>query len=144
MKLTTDFFKSRNACAEWLIYFEATFGFEADYQVVLDRLAKENRVSLAHWLLKTVGPIDETLELSGDTKIEGHLFVAGHLHCSANISVSLSIEAGSGIEAGEDFGIYCGLSVCLSMKANYAVLIAKDRPKNLLLGEYRQLSGCKL
>ena len=186
MKLTVDFLKAKRACSDGLHWFETNFGSEADYQTVLNRLAKEQFVSWADWVLKAVGPIDEVMEISADTKIDGHLFVAGNLRCTASLQVSLTIKAGGGIEAGggikagegieagggieagwgieaggnieagwgikagggikagegieagEDFGIYCGLRLRLSVKVKYAVVTASTRPNNLVLGEYHE------
>lgn len=56
---------------------------------------------------------------------------------ASGIEAGWGIKAGSGIEAGEDFGVYCGLRVRVSLKAEHAVAYAKYHPKHLLLGEYK-------
>ena len=136
MKLTKDFLVAKGACPAGRAWFLTHFGDEADYQTVLNKLAAESRCNWAEWLLSAVGPITDVMELTAETKIEGDLFVAGSLKCTRSLSVTLSIKAGGGIEAGWDFGIYCGLSICTSMKAERGHCVAKTRPNNLLLGEY--------
>jgi len=144
MQLTSDFLKAKRACADGLAWFAENFGAAAEYQTVLNLLAKEGRVSLADWVLAAVGPVDETIDFPANTTIEGYLFAAGSIRCAASLSVTLGIKAGGGIEAGEgikageDFGIYCGMNACLSMQAKYAVVIAQERPINILLGEYKE------
>lgn len=151
MKLTVDFLKAKRACTEGLCWFETNFGSEADYQTVLNLLAKEHLASWASWVLQAVGPIDDVMEISADTTIDGYLFVAGNLSCTASLQVALSIKAGGdikagwgikageGINAGEGYVIYCGLCVRrLSDKTKYAVVTARTRPSNVMLGEYRE------
>ena len=46
------------------------------------------------------------------------------------------IEAGEYIEAGEDFGVYAGLAVRLSDKSQYAKITAKEKPANIICGEW--------
>ena len=48
------------------------------------------------------------------------------------------VRAGGSVEAGEDYGIYAGLNIKISLKAQYAIVIAKTKPKNLLLGTFQK------
>lgn len=50
MKLTLELARSKHACADGLAWFESTFGAEADYQLVLDTLAENNRLEWVSWL----------------------------------------------------------------------------------------------
>ena len=60
------------------------------------------------------------------------------IEAGRGIEAGWGIKAGRGIEAGEDYGIYAGLELSISLKAKYAKVIAKERPKNLLLGEFKE------
>ena len=52
------------------------------------------------------------------------------------ITAGWRIKAGWGIKAGEDFGVYAGLSVRLSNKSQYAKITAKEKPANIICGEW--------
>ena len=52
------------------------------------------------------------------------------------IKAGEGIKAGWGIEAGEDFGVYAGLAVRLSCKSKYAKITAKEKPANIICGEW--------
>ena len=53
------------------------------------------------------------------------------------IKAGEGIKAGCGIEAGEDFGVYAGLAVRLSDKSQYAKITAKEKPANIICGEWQ-------
>jgi len=59
------------------------------------------------------------------------------IEAGSGIKAGWGIEAGSGIEAGDDFGIYAGLRVRISLKKEYAVIHAKEEPRNIVCGEYK-------
>ena len=46
------------------------------------------------------------------------------------------IEAGWGIKAGDDFGIYAGLKIRIRQKKEYATIRAKEKPQNIVCGEF--------
>ena len=53
-----------------------------------------------------------------------------------DIKAGWGIEAGWGIKAGGDFGVYAGLAVRLSDKSQYAKITAKEKPANIICGEW--------
>ena len=53
-----------------------------------------------------------------------------------DIKAGWGIEAGCGIKAGGDFGVYAGLAVRLSDKSQYAKITAKEKPANIICGEW--------
>ena len=155
MFITLDYLKEKSACGAGQRYFADHFPEGAEYQAVLDVLAKDNQGGYADWLMDNVGKTDAVMEIDGDLEVEGNIFFAGLIKVSGFIKASLrikagwgieagsgikagwGIEAGSGIEAGDDYGIYAGLRVRISLKAQYAVVVAKEAPKNLMLGIFK-------
>ena len=173
MFINKDWVKEKGACTEGFRYFIEHFPEGAEYQSILDVLAKDNQGGYADWLMKHAGRTDAVLEVDGDLEIEGNLFFAGMIKVSGFIKASLRIKAGSsieagldikagwgieagwgikagssieagsdikageGIEAGEDYGIYAGLRIRVSLKAKYALVVAKEMPNNLLLGIFK-------
>ena len=73
-----------------------------------------------------------------DTVLQKHLIVSGSIEAGGSIKAGEFIEAGGSIEAGNDYGIYCGLSVVISLKESFAFVTATEKPKNLLLGKFKQ------
>ena len=79
-----------------------------------------------------------------DTVLQKHLIVSGSIEAGGSIKAGWSIvaggsiKAGGSIEAGNDYGIYCGLSVVISLKESFAFVTATEKPKNLLLGKFKQ------
>lgn len=61
------------------------------------------------------------------------------IEAGEGIEAGLGIKAGEGIEAGDDFGIFAGLRVRLSMLSEYGCVIAKKRPSNLCHGEFVEI-----
>ena len=53
------------------------------------------------------------------------------------IDAGRGIKAGCGIEAGDEFGIYAGLS-CRSTNKTQRKIIAKERPENIMCGEFEE------
>ena len=147
MQITLEWLKEKNACADGVEWFQRNFPAGGGYQAVLDALAHENLSSWGSWLLSTAGPAGTVLKINGDYEAHFGLYFAGRVEISESIKVAghflagSGIKAGSGIEAGEDFAIYAGLSVRLSLKAKYALVIAKTKPSNLLLGEFREVGA---
>ncbi|QMV33228.1 hypothetical protein 23F_00068 [Ralstonia phage Gerry] len=110
MKITKDQLRAWSACADGYGWFLRRFPEgEAEYQDVLNALAKDDRPDDAHWLMNLAGA-DKTavleLEFVADCK---YLFVAGSLIVKGAISVSKWLRAGCGIEAGE--GIEAGWGI---------------------------------
>ena len=50
------------------------------------------------------------------------------------IQAGEGIQAGWGIRAGDDFGVFAGLNVEISLWEKYAVVSASEKPKNLMSG----------
>ena len=94
----------------------------------------------------TGGKLDDVwsgdVEIRADRRLarfRGSLAAPGGIRAGEGIEAGEGIKAGSGIEAGSDYGIYAGLSIRISLKAQYALVVAKTKPENILLGEYREL-----
>lgn len=144
MKITLDWLKEKSACEDGIAWFEGNFGNEADCQKVLDELGKLNKADWARWLINKAGPTTSVLEIQGNVEIEHSLFFLGTIRVGGKITCKFlaageGISAGWGISAGEDFGIYAGIIVKLSLKDKYAVVKARTRPKNLILGTFEEL-----
>ena len=56
-----------------------------------------------------------------------------------NIKAGCGIEAGDGIEVGDEFGIYAGLC-CRVTNKTLRKIIAKERPENIMCGEFEEKS----
>ena len=69
MKITKEFLREKGACRSGYGWFLENFpAGEAEYQDVLDRLAEDEQVSHASWLMNKVGSdnsVKEVDELSG-------------------------------------------------------------------------------
>jgi uncharacterized protein (DUF342 family) len=100
MFITLEFLKEKSACSAVQKYFSDHFPEGAEYQDVLDVLAKENERNYADWLLKNVGKTDAVMEIDDDLEVEGNIFFAGSIKIKGFLKATLSIKAGSGIEAG--------------------------------------------
>ena len=136
----------------------------ADYQEVLNRCAEHERANYAEWLLNEFGATNTTLSVD-KINTDGYVFFAGRIEargeirCKAimagreikagrgikacwgieagrDIEAGEGIKAGRGIKAGEDFGVYAGLAVRLSDKSQYAKITAKEKPANIICGEW--------
>ena len=149
MKITLDWLKEKNACGEARREFAKRFPEGAEYQDVLDALAAENNFEWAYWLMHAAGPVDTVLEVeeltaeaslffAGKVIVKGAIEVAKWILAGGGIEAGGGIKAGEGIEAGNDFGIYAGLRLRISLKAEYAVVKAKEMPNNLLLGTFEK------
>ena len=136
----------------------------ADYQEVLNRCAEHERPNYAEWLLNEFGAANTTLSVdkintNGYVFFAGRIEARGDIRCKAimagreieggrdieagcgieagwGIEADCGIKAGEGIEAGEDFGVYAGLAVRLSDKSKYAKITAKEKPANIICGEW--------
>ena len=149
MKITLDWLKEKNACGEARREFAKRFPEGAEYQDVLDALAAENNFEWAYWLMHAAGPVDTVLEVeeltaeaslffAGKVIVKGAIEVAKWILAGGGIEAGGGIKAGEGIEAGNDLGIYAGLRLRISLKAEYAVVKAKEMPNNLLLGTFEK------
>lgn len=92
------------------------------------------------WLLSS-GSIVTDGDIEADWGIEAgeDIYAGGSIETGRNIEAGWVIKAGRGIEAGEDFGIYAGLKIRISLKSQYAIVRAKTEPKNLLLGTFEKI-----
>ena len=161
--ITVEMLKVKGACASGMRDFLKEFPREqypdgADYQEVLNRCAEHKRPSYAEWLLNEFGATNTTLSVD-KINTDGYVFFAGRIEarceirCKAimagreieagcgieagwGIKAGEGIKAGWGIKAGEDFGVYAGLAVRLSNKSQYAKITAKEKPANIICGEW--------
>ena len=110
MKITKDQLKGWAACRDGYEWFLSRFpDGEAEYQDVLNALAKDDRPTDAHWLMDHAGPDREAvLEVKVITDCK-HFFAAGHLVIKTSATVAGRLRAGEGIEAGR--GIEAGGSI---------------------------------
>ena len=153
MNITTDFLREKGACEEGIEAFKKKFGKEGEYQAVLDALAESQSLSWAQWLIKVVGETNAILKITGDL-VAKSIFFPGTVRVSGKIQVTYliagwgieagwgidageGIEAGGGIEAGIDYGIYAGLSIRISNRKKFALIKARSKPANIVLGEYQ-------
>ena len=143
--ITVEMLKVKGACASGMRDFLKEFPREqypdgADYQEVLNRCAEHERANYAEWLLNEFGATNTTLSVD-KINTDGYVFFAGRIEargeirCKA-IMAGREIKAGRGIKAGEDFGVYAGLAVRLSDKSQYAKITAKEKPANIICGEW--------
>ena len=161
--ITVEMLKVKGACASGMRDFLKEFPREqypdgADYQEVLNRCAEHKRQNYAEWLLNEFGATKTTLSVY-EINTDGYVFFAGRIEargkirCKAimagreieagreikagwGIKAGEGIKAGWGIKAGEDFGVYAGLAVRLSDKSQYAKITAKEKPANIICGEW--------
>ena len=164
MKITKEFLHEKGACRSGYGWFMENFpDGEAEYQDVLDRLAEDDQVSHASWLMQKAGPdnsVKEVDEISGvknfffagKVVVKGMISVTGYLmagsgikagegiEAGGGIKAGLGIEAGWGLKAGEGYGIFAGLRVKISKWELYAKVIAKTKPENLISGFWCEVS----
>ena len=155
--ITVEMLNVKGACASGMRDFLKEFPREqypdgADYQEVLNRCAEHERANYAEWLLNEFGATNATLSVD-KINTDGYVFFAGRIEargeirCKAimagreikagrGIKAGEGIKAGRGIKAGEDFGVYAGLAVRLSDKSQYAKITAKEKPANIICGEW--------
>ena len=149
--ITAEMLKVKGACASGMRDFLKEFPREqypdgADYQEILNRCAEHERADYAEWLIQEFGATNTTLSVD-KINTDGYVFFAGRIEargeirCKAiragrEIEAGEGIKAGDGIEAGEDFGVYAGLAVRLSDKSKYAKITAKEKPANIICGEW--------
>ena len=155
--ITVEMLRVKGACVSGIRDFLKEFPREqypdgADYQEVLNRCAENERPNYAEWLLNEFGATNKTLSVD-KINTDGYVFFAGRIEargeirCKAiragreikagwDIKAGWCIEAGWGIKAGGDFGVYAGLAVRLSDKSQYAKITAKEKPANIICGEW--------
>lgn len=61
-----------------------------------------------------------------------------NLEAGWGIKAGEGINAGKGIEAGAGFGIFAGLRVKVNLWTDYAKVIAKSKPENLISGYWEE------
>ena len=61
------------------------------------------------------------------------------IKAGCGIEAGCDIEAGDGIEVGDEFGIYAGLC-CRVTNKTLRKIIAKERPENIMCGEFEEKS----
>ena len=88
---------------------------EAEYQDVLNAMAKDDRPLDADWLMNHAGPDDQSvIEIDSIADCD-HFFAAGHLVIKNSVTVAGMLRAGGGIKAGEGieagWGIEAGLGI---------------------------------
>ena len=121
MKITKEFLKEKGACRSGYGWFIENFpDGEAEYQDVLDRLAEDDQISHASWLMQKAGSdnsVKEVDELSGVK----NFFFAGKVVVKGMISVTGYLMAGSGIEAGDGIEAGFGIKAGDGIKAGWGI-----------------------
>ena len=148
MKITKEWLNEKSACSEGLEWFNSRFPEGGEYQIVLNALAEDGQEGHADWLMSKAGPTKDVLEV--ESWSGKRLFFAGTIRAAKGLAAEKSIKAGLGIkagsgikaglgiEAGEDYEIWAGLSVRLSAKTRFAIIIAKTKPKNIGAGVWHE------
>lgn len=110
MDITDKDLQAWSASDELKLWFARRFSEWCDYQVLLDRLAKDDMPEEANWLMDHAGQ-DRKAVLNIDcvSKDKKHVFAAGDLVIEKGIFVDGWIRAGGNINAGEE--IYAGLGI---------------------------------
>ncbi|HBC93672.1 MAG TPA: hypothetical protein DCZ10_12465, partial [Pelotomaculum sp.] len=98
MQITLDWLREKEACSESMLRFKHTFPEGAEYQDVLDALAKENKADWAAWLMKEAGSTNDVLEVES-LEVECSLFFAGQIKIKGLVKIAKWLLAGGGIEA---------------------------------------------
>ena len=121
MKITKEFLHEKGACRSGYGWFIENFpAGEAEYQDVLDRLAEDDQISHASWLMQKAGSdnsVKEVDELSGIK----NFFFAGKVVVKGLISVTGYLMAGRGIEAGEGIKAGWGIEAGSGIKAGWGI-----------------------
>ena len=99
---------------------------------------KAGREIKAGWGIKAGEGIKAGWGIKAGCGIEaGRDIEAGEgIEAGREIKAGEGIKAGWGIKAGEDFGVYAGLAVRLSYKSRDAKITAKEKPANIICGEW--------
>ena len=116
-------------------------------KIIVKGTLKTTKWLLSSGSIVTDGDIKagEDIKAGGDIEAGWDIEAGEDIKAGRNIKAGWSIvagwgiEAGRGIEAGEDFGIYAGLKIRISLKSQYAIVRAKTEPKNLLLGTFEKI-----
>ena len=164
MKISLRWLVEKGACEEARKAHEKKWGTgDVEYQDVLNALAEKDRADWASWLMNAAGPTKDILKIDGDLVKETSIFFCGTIKVTGRIAAKFifsgegikagsdieagwgikagsGIEAGSDIKAGSDWGIYAGIGLRVSLKSKHAIVISKNKPKNLICGEYREVS----
>ena len=165
MKINYEMIKDKGACKNGLDWLKSAIGNDdAEYQDILDRLAREKKYNWAEWLLNKIGSEKTELKIDGNLTTES-IFFAGHILVTGNIKVAITIkaglgieagegikagwgieagegiEAGLGIEAGEGFGIFAGLKIKICDWSCNAKISAKIKPQNIVSGCFCEIQS---
>ena len=143
MKITKELLKEKGACAAGYRDFLKEYPVDkypdgVEYQELLDCCAEKD-FSYGSWLLGAFGKTDEVRKIDGDLIVEKGIIFAGQLEAKGCIKAGWGIEAGEGIEAGCEYGIYAGLR-CRITNKTLRKIIAKERPENIMCGEFEEKS----
>jgi hypothetical protein len=131
--ITKELLRANGACDSGLKEFKAEFPDGAEYQVILDRCAEKGEMSYGEWLIQTFGKNYEIREYENIDDASINIIFAGTVKFKFGAIIK-SIFAGDGIKAGDDYGIFAGLYVKLSLHKTHAKITAKEKPKNIVSG----------
>ena len=93
----------------------------------------------AGWGIEAGGGIKAggCIEAGWGIKAGGGIKAGCSIEAGDGIKAGRYIEAGWGIEAGEEFGIYAGIC-CKITDHKFRKIIAAERPKNIMCGEFEE------
>ena len=122
MKITKDQLKGWAVCRDGYEWFLSRFpDGEAEYQDVLNALAKDDRPADAHWLMDHAGPDREAvLEVKVITDCK-HFFAAGRLVIKTSATVAGWLRAGGSIKAGGRIKAGWGIKAGEGIKASGSI-----------------------
>ena len=155
MKITKELLKEKGACVDGYRDFLKEYPVDkypdgVEYQELLDCCAEKN-FEYGSWLLEMFGRTDEVRKIGGDLIVEKGIIFAGQLEvrgcieagdgieAGRGIKAGRGIEAGRGIKAGCEFGVYAGLR-CKITNKTFRKIVAKERPENIMCGEFEEKS----
>ncbi len=88
----------------------------------------------AGWYIKA----GEGINASWYIKAGEDIVAGGDIKAGWGIKAGGDIKAGGYIEAGNDYGIYAGLNVRLSEQEQYGYITAKEKPENIMCGNWKE------
>ena len=145
MQITRKMLTEWNACADGLKWFDLHFNEDgAEYQEILNKLAEQNEVDYAKWLLSKAGAQNTIFEC--ENIIADSFYFAGKILVTNKMQIRFSLLVGGGIEAGDDieageYGIFAGLKIKVCDWSLKAIVSAPIKPTNLASGFFVQKNG---
>jgi len=145
MQITRKMLTEWNACADGLKWFDLHFNEDgAEYQEILNKLAEQNEVDYAKWLLSKAGAQNTIFEC--ENIIADSFYFAGKILVTNKMQIRFSLLVGGGIEAGDDIEAGGGIKAGLGIKAGWGIEAGGDieAGDDIEAGEYGIFAGLKI